>query len=55
MSLRGGVAILRGGVVVVVLAGLDAPIGEEKWSGGGMGGSECETACLLEGTVPTCA
>lgn len=49
------VVVLRGGVVVVVLAGLDASIGEKKWSSGGMGGGERETACLLEGTVPTCA
>lgn len=55
LSLRRGVVVLRGGVVVVVLAGLDAPIGEEKWGGGGMGCSEGEAACLLDGAVPTCA
>lgn len=53
MSLRGGVVVLRGGVVVVVLADLDAPIGEEKWSSGGLGSGERRAARLLDGTVPT--
>lgn len=46
---------LWGGVVVVVLGGLDAPIGKEKWSRGGMRCSEREAARLLDGTIPACA
>lgn len=38
----------------MVLAGLDALIGEEKWSSGGMGCGEGQAASLLDGTVPTC-
>lgn len=55
LSLRSGVVVLWSGVVVVVLVGLDAPVGEEKWSGGGMGCSEREAACFLYGSIPTCA
>lgn len=58
MALRRGVVVLGGGVVVVVLAGLDVPVSQEQRGGGGLGAAEQvgrprQAARPLDGAVPT--
>ena len=50
-------SVLGGGVVVVVLVGLDVPVGEEQRGSGGEGatdevGGPCQAAVPLDGAIP---